>query len=73
MFNVLIDTCIWLDLAQDPKQTPLLLVVENMVRDKTLSLIVPRLVTMSFKETVNESQKRAPAASPATSNRSRRR
>ncbi|HWS03436.1 MAG TPA: PIN domain-containing protein [Gammaproteobacteria bacterium] len=49
MFNVLIDTCIWLDLAQDPKQTPLLLVVENMVRDKTLSLIVPRLVHDEFQ------------------------
>ena len=44
MINVLIDTCVWLDLAQDPKQTPLLLVVENMVKDKLLNLIVPRIV-----------------------------
>ncbi len=50
MFNVLIDTCVWLDLAQDPKQTPLLLVVENMVRDKNLSLIVPRLVRDEFQK-----------------------
>ena len=50
MFNVLIDTCVWLDLAQDPKQTPLLLVVENMVRDKSLSLIVPRLVQDEFQK-----------------------
>lgn len=48
MFNVLIDTCVWLDLAQDPKQTPLLLVVENMAKDKMLSLIVPRLVHNEF-------------------------
>jgi hypothetical protein len=48
MFNVLIDTCVWLDLAQDSKQTPLLLVVENMVRDKTVSLIVPRIVHDEF-------------------------
>ena len=48
MFNVLIDTCVWLDLAQDPKQTPLLLVVENMVRDKKLSVIVPRLMHDEF-------------------------
>jgi hypothetical protein len=48
MFNVLIDTCVWLDLAQDPKQTPLLLVVENMVREEALSLIVPRVVHDEF-------------------------
>ena len=48
MFNVLIDTCVWLDLAQDAKQTPLLLVVENMVRDKAISLIVPRIVHNEF-------------------------
>ena len=30
MFHVLIDTSVWLDLVQDPKQTPLLLVVENL-------------------------------------------
>lgn len=48
MFNILIDTCVWLDLAQDPKQTPLLLVLENMVSGKTLSLIVPRIVCDEF-------------------------
>jgi hypothetical protein len=49
MFNVLVDTCVWLDLAQDPKQTPLLHVVESMVRDKALSLIVPRIVQDEFR------------------------
>ena len=49
MFNVLVDTCVWLDLAQDPKQTPLLLVVENMVKEKRISLIVPRLVYGEFQ------------------------
>lgn len=49
MFHVLIDTCVWLDIAQDPKQTPLLLVVESMVNDKTLSLIVPRVVHDEFQ------------------------
>lgn len=48
MFTVLIDTCVWLDLAQDQKLTPLLLVVENMVRDKKLSLVVPRVVYDEF-------------------------
>lgn len=49
MFNVLVDTCVWLDLAQDPKQTPLLLVVENMVRQSMLRLVVPRVVIDEFK------------------------
>lgn len=48
MFNVLIDTCVWLDLAQDQKQTPLLLVVENMVKADLLRLLVPRIVLEEF-------------------------
>lgn len=50
MFNVLIDTCVWLDLAQDQKQTPLLLVVENMVKAGLLTLLVPRLVLKEFQK-----------------------
>lgn len=49
MFNVLIDTCVWLDMAQDPKQTPLLLVVQNMVGQGILLLVVPRVVVEEFK------------------------
>lgn len=49
MFNVLIDTCVWLDLAQDSKQTPLLAIVENMINEKMLSLIVPRIVYDEFR------------------------
>jgi hypothetical protein len=49
MFHVLIDTSVWLDLAQDPKLTPLLLVVENMVREKALALVVPRVVVDEFQ------------------------
>jgi PIN domain len=49
MFNVLIDTCVWLDMAHDAKQAPLLLVIENMLRQKMLHLIVPRVVIDEFK------------------------
>ncbi|OYU29725.1 MAG: hypothetical protein CFE39_17165 [Comamonadaceae bacterium PBBC2] len=49
MFHVLIDTCVWLDLAQDPKQTPLLLVVEKMVHAGGLKLLVPRVVVDEFQ------------------------
>ena len=41
MFKMLIDTCVWLDLAKDPKQTPVLDVIEELLRREMLSLIVP--------------------------------
>jgi len=44
MFRMLIDTCVWLDLAKDPKQHPVLEVVEQMVREKMIALLVPRVV-----------------------------
>ncbi len=50
MVRVLIDTSVWLDLAQNPKLTPLLLVVENMVAEGLLSLIVPRVVFDEFRK-----------------------
>lgn len=49
MFNVLLDTCVWLDLAQDRKLHPLVLVLENMVRENMLRLVVPELVFNEFK------------------------
>lgn len=50
MFHVLIDTSVWLDLAQDPKQTPLLLVVENLVKAERLKVIVPQIVVEEFRK-----------------------
>jgi hypothetical protein len=49
MFKMLIDTCVWLDLAKDPRQVPLLAVVEEMVKAGMVSLIVPRLVLDEFR------------------------
>lgn len=49
MFYVLLDTCVWLDLAQDRKLRPLVLVLENMVRENMLRLVVPELVFTEFK------------------------
>lgn len=49
MFNLLIDTCVWLDLAQDQKLTPLLRVVETLAREERVRLIVPRVVLDEFK------------------------
>lgn len=50
MFHVLIDTCVWLDLAQDPKQTPMLRVLEDFVDHDGLVLIVPRVVQVEFEK-----------------------
>lgn len=44
MFRILVDTCVWLDLAKDPKQHAVLSVVEHMLRENLLALIVPHLV-----------------------------
>jgi hypothetical protein len=46
VFNVLVDTCVWLDLARDTRQAPVIGVVEQMVQRKLL--IVPRLVLDEF-------------------------
>lgn len=50
MFHVLIDTCVWLDLAQDPKQTPMLRVLQDFLNNDGLMLIVPRVVQIEFEK-----------------------
>lgn len=49
MFNMLIDTCVWLDLAKDPKQVPVLGVIEELLRLGKISVIVPRVVLDEFR------------------------
>jgi hypothetical protein len=49
MFRILIDTCVWLDLAKDPKQMPVLGIVEELLRLGIISLIVPRIVLDEFQ------------------------
>ena len=53
MFNILIDTSVWLDLAADPKQTPLLNALVNLVADGRITLIVPRIVVTEFEKNRN--------------------
>lgn len=48
MFRVLIDTCVWLDVAKDPLQGPLLAALEALIKDGKVSLIVPRVVVDEF-------------------------
>lgn len=49
MFRMLIDTCVWLDLARDPKQAPALGVIEELTKLGMVSLIVPRVVLEEFR------------------------
>jgi len=48
MFNLLIDTCVWLDLAKDPAQRPLIGMIEELMKMNRLSLILPRTVVTEF-------------------------
>lgn len=49
MFNVMIDTSVWLDLAENQRQTPLIEVLEHLVDEKTIALLVPQIVLSEFK------------------------
>jgi len=53
MFNVLIDTSVWLDLAEDQNQTSLLSVVEDLIKDGLINLIVPGTVITEFRKNRN--------------------
>jgi PIN domain len=44
VFKLLVDTCVWFDLAKDPDQLPLLGVLEDLIAGGELGLIVPRTV-----------------------------
>jgi hypothetical protein len=48
MHKILIDTCVWLDIAKDPEQQALLSVIEELVKRQELVLIVPRIVLDEF-------------------------
>ncbi len=44
MFRILIDTCVWLDLAKDYRQRALLGALEELIRHGEVSLILPRVI-----------------------------
>lgn len=49
MFKLLIDTCVWLDVARDPRQHPVIGVVEEMIKEKRIALVVPTIVLDEFR------------------------
>lgn len=61
-FNLLIDTCVWLDLAKDYQQQAILSALEELIRQGNIALILPRAVIDEFarnKERVIEESSRS--------------
>jgi len=48
MFKILIDTCVWLDLAKDCQQRAILAALEELIRHRDIALILPRTVVDEF-------------------------
>jgi hypothetical protein len=65
MYRLLIDTNIWIDLAGNFKEQPLLLVLEGLVREKKARLLVPSIVMKEF-EAKREGTERAAAQRAAS-------
>src|SRR4051812_13362302 len=77
VFKLLIDTCVWLDLAKDHQQQAILGALEELTRQGEVSLILPRTVVDEFARNktriIEESSRRraslpfsrVPHASPA--------
>ncbi|MGF6981410.1 hypothetical protein QFZ99_000886 [Paraburkholderia atlantica] len=47
--RVLVDTCVWLDLAKDFREQPIIGVLENLVESGDLVLVVPQQVIEEFQ------------------------
>jgi len=48
LFKILIDTCVWLDLAKDYPQQALLSALEELIRQEDAGLILPRTIVDEF-------------------------
>jgi hypothetical protein len=49
MLYVLIDTCVWLDLAKDHHAKPLIAALESLIQGKEVRLLVPQIVLDEFR------------------------
>lgn len=48
MLNILIDTCVWLDIAKDPEQLSTLRVMDELIDRKEITLLLPEMVIKEF-------------------------
>ncbi len=66
MFNLLVDTCVWLDIAKDHRQATVLDTLEALLRSGQLRLLLPRIVVVEFlrnKDRVIEESSRSLSSS----------
>jgi hypothetical protein len=49
MFKILIDTCVWLDLAKDYQQQPILSALEELIHQGEIEIILPRTIIDGFE------------------------
>lgn len=62
MFKILIDTCVWLDIAKDYQQRATLTALEELIQQGYIELILPRIIIDEFarnKERIIEESKRS--------------
>jgi hypothetical protein len=48
VFRILIDTCVWLDLARDYQQRAILTALEELIRQKDVEVLLPRTIIDEF-------------------------
>jgi hypothetical protein len=48
MLNLFIDTSVWLDLAKDYRQRPVLGTLEQLIKDRDISILLPTIVAEEF-------------------------
>jgi PIN domain len=65
VFRILIDTCVWIDLAKDYQQQAILSAIEELIRRQEVELILPRAVVEEFgrnKARIIEESRRSPSS-----------
>ena len=48
MLNLLVDTCVWLDMAKDYRHQPTLAALEQMIESGDVSLVLPQQSVVEF-------------------------
>jgi hypothetical protein len=49
VLKLVVDTCVWLDLAKDYQDQPVIGALEDLIRDGQVALLVPEVVLEEFK------------------------
>jgi hypothetical protein len=66
--RLVLDTCVWLDLAGNDTNEPLLGALETLYRQRVVDIVVPQIVRDEFENNKTGSSGKAAGASPESSN-----